>query len=800
MDYIGEHLLPGQLGTFFLVLSLIASLVATIGYFKANKTNDVLQKKSWLKLSRIAFLLETISVFATFIILYYIISNHLFEYKYAWQHSDRGLQTRYLLSCFWEGQEGSFMLWSFWHCVLGWILIWRAGKWEAGTMTVVSFMQFCLATMILGFYFFGDSVKIGSNPFVLLRNEMTAPIFSTPDYLSKITDGNGLNVLLQNYWMVIHPPVLFLGFALTIVPFAYCYAGLVNNDHTWVKPALPWGLVSSAILGLGIMMGAKWAYESLSFGGYWAWDPVENASLVPWLTLIAGFHTNIIYKSTGRALRSTYFFYIISFLLILYSTFLTRSGVLGDTSVHAFTDLGMNVQLLVFLLIFVIPSLVLFIIKYKKIPAIHTEENTFTREFWMFIGSLVLLLSATIIILKTSLPVINKLFGSNFAPPTDVEFSYNQIQIFVGIILGILTAVSQYFKYKSTPKGYFIKKMWLPLALSLLISIIIMVTGYIQYDKKGLGFLIAIEIALFAAIFALLANLWYIFAALKGKLKMAGASIAHVGFGMMLVGILISSGNKVVLSWNTTGINVFEKNKDQDPAENLTLFKGTPTDMKTHMVTYVQDTMSDKERKRFFEIDFKDKTGNNNFQLYPDLIKPKNSEQFSANPDAMHYIHKDIFAYLTYYESSSENDTTKFSTRSFAKGDTLFYSNGIMVLNDIVPSQNATPDDLYLEADITVTAKDGRMYKATPRMVVKDGVLTHKIDTVRAQNLILSFTKLSDEKKGTIEIGIKESNKITDLITLKVFEFPMINFLWFGIIVMMIGFVMSTVQRVKAKF
>ncbi|HNE93059.1 MAG TPA: cytochrome c biogenesis protein CcsA, partial [Chitinophagaceae bacterium] len=292
MKYIGEHLLPGQIGHFFIVLSLVASLVATFAFYFASKQNILEVKKSWLKFARIAFLLESISVLAVFVLLYYIISHHLFEYKYAWQHSDKQLQLEYLLSCFWEGQEGSFLLWSFWHCVLGWILIWKAKDWEAGVMTVVSFAQFCLATMTLGIYFFGH--KVGSNPFALLRNEMDAPIFANANYLEFVKDGNGLNALLQNYWMVIHPPILFLGFASVLIPFAFAFAGLMSKKHDWIKPALPWASFSAAALGLGIMLGAMWAYESLNFGGYWAWDPVENASLVPWLTLVAGLHTNLI--------------------------------------------------------------------------------------------------------------------------------------------------------------------------------------------------------------------------------------------------------------------------------------------------------------------------------------------------------------------------------------------------------------------------------------------------------------------------------------------------------------------------
>jgi cytochrome c-type biogenesis protein CcmF len=221
-----------------------------------------------------------------------------------------------------------------------------------------SFAQFCISTMLLGIYF--GSAKIGSNPFALLRNELNAPVlFANPDYLQfqKIYEGNDLNSLLQNYWMVIHPPVLFLGFASTIVPFAYAMAGLIKNDHSWTKVAIPWAAFSGAVLGTGIMMGAAWAYESLSFGGYWAWDPVENASLVPWLVMIAGLHTNLVYKSSGYSLKSTYIFYIVSFCLVLYSTLLTRSGILGDTFVHAFTGADMTAQLVCFVLIFLSPAM-----------------------------------------------------------------------------------------------------------------------------------------------------------------------------------------------------------------------------------------------------------------------------------------------------------------------------------------------------------------------------------------------------------------------------------------------------------
>lgn len=809
MEFVGEHLLPGQIGHFMIVLSLMSALFASISFFMAFKAADIKSRPGWLKMARIAFGIQTISVLAAFYLLYYIISHHLFEYKYAWQHSSKALQVEYLLSCFWEGQEGSFMLWSFWHAVLGWFIIGRSGKWEGPVMSVISFAQFALATMVLGVYFFGQ--KVGSSPFVLLRNEMDAPIFSTPNYLEFVTDGNGLNALLQNYWMVIHPPVLFLGFASTIIPFAYAVAGLLSKDHQgWTKPALPWASFSAAALGLGIMMGAAWAYESLTFGGYWAWDPVENASLVPWLILISGLHTNLVYKSTGYSLRATYLFYILTFLLILYSTFLTRSGVLGDTSVHSFTGSGMNVQLLLFIFVFLLPVSWMFAREYKQIPTIQKEENLYSREFWMFIGSLVFFFSALVIIGKTSLPVFNKIFGTNIAPPEDVEYSHNQIQVWVAVIVGLLTAITQYFKYKDTPKKTFYSKLLWPTVISLAISLTISFTVGVAYDKKGGGFWMALHIAIYSAVYAIVANAGYIWTGMKGKLRLAGASVAHIGFGMLLLGILISASNKITLSFNTTGISPLQMKNANDannnPRENLTLIKGVATDMGKYMVTYTKDTVSPFDRKRYFEIVFANKNKQETFALYPDVIENnKGGEGLTPNPDAKHYWHKDIFTYLTFLSDpkAKEKDTTQFVNKTVAIGDTSFYSNGMWTVNQL---ELNPPDerlkqyagDTVLAADISVIVKDGRRYKARPAFRLKNNTLEMLPDTVMSQSLVFALRKPGDLAKKEVEIGIKESNAILDFVTLKAYEFPMINLLWLGVVVTVIGFYMSMLQRRKS--
>ncbi|HSK13263.1 MAG TPA: cytochrome c biogenesis protein CcsA, partial [Phnomibacter sp.] len=574
--------------------------------------------------------------------------------------------------------------------------------------------------------------------------------------------------------------------------------GLLTRDHSgWTKPALPWGMFAAATLGLGIMMGAAWAYESLTFGGYWAWDPVENASLVPWLLLISGIHTNLIFRHSGFSLKSTYIFYVLSFVLVLYSTFLTRSGVLGDTSVHAFTDLGMNVQLFLFMntLIWTAPMLAIKTVRGKwltlgafvlsnalgllhpsfaflsciggliffafvitrdqEIPTIRREEELYSREFWMFIGALIFFLSAAVIIAKTSVPVFNKVFATQIAPPEDVEFSHNNIQIWVAVILGILTAITQYFRYKDTPRKMLLKKLAIPTAIALVLSLIISFVQGVSYMKQGPGFWLAIHIAIFSAVYAIVGNAGYIWAGLRGKLKLAGGSVAHIGFGMVLLGILLSAGNKTVLSINTTGISPLKATDKENSYENTTLIKGQATDMGRFMVTYHKDSLDPRDRKRYYEIEFVAKDGKERFFLYPDVIENnKGGEGLTPNPDARHYFSKDIFAYITFLSDpdAKNKDTTAFRNLTVVVGDTMFYGNGMWVVNglELNPGTGryaAYAGDTILAADISVIAKDGRMYKSLPGFRLRGNTLEPFPDTVMSQSLVFSLIRPGDFQK-----------------------------------------------------
>ncbi len=814
MKFEGEHLLPGQIGHFFVLLAFVASIISTISFFKASRVTDPLMKSSWLRYARTAFFTQVGSVLAVFALIFFICSNHYFEYLYAYKHASKELEPKYLLACIWEGQEGSFLLWAIWHSVLGTILIFKSKEWEAHVMTVISFAQIFLMLMLLGIYF-GD-VRIGSSPFVLTRNEINGPIFSQPNYLSFINDGIGLNVLLRNYWMVIHPPVLFLGFASTIVPISFAYAGLATKRFgAWVKPVLPWALLSGCVLGVGIMMGGKWAYESLSFGGYWAWDPVENASLVPWMIMIAGLHCLVIYNSTGNSLRASYFFIILANAFVLYSTFLTRTGILGDSSVHSFTEAGlaMNVLILIFAVGIPLPILVLYILNIKKIPAIEKEENISSREFWMFIGALIFFLSALYIIAITSVPVYNKVFGQHIADPQDREFTYNKVLVLVAVIVGILSGISQYFKYRLTDKKYLIKHLTLPLALAAIITLLIGFLEPITFSKKGLGFLGAIYLALFACIFSFIANLEYIRSVLKGNLKAAGSAIAHAGFTLMICGMLISSGNREVITDNRkTGLFVtFDKDptgrQTEDPLENLTLMKNVPTKMAQYTIMYTGDSAAFEKNRTFInlhveKIDPASGKVTERFELTPDIYKMRDNT-LSSNPDIKHYLFHDVFTYISSMSvRSDEEDTSKFDVHEMKVGDTAYYSKGYFVLNELLKNPendrfHFTSSDTALVADITVFTRAGTSYKVYPLLTINNYEVTFKDDTVFSQNLFLRLVGLTNQNK--FKIAIKESKVPATYVTVKAYVFPFINLVWIGLLLMAAGFITSIIRRTKAK-
>ncbi len=635
IQYFGEHLWPGILGRFFIGLSFFFALFSLIFYLFSfySKTR---QQKIFYPLGRIFYFLHMLGLFSAAFILYYLIFHHYFEYAYVWQYSSRSLPLSFIISCFWAGQEGSFLIWAMAQSLFGLILIFTGGKWEKPAMIFIALSQVFLTSMLLGINFFG--LRIGENPFILLRESIgsvNGTIFSRPDYLSMITDGNGLNPLLENFWMTIHPPILFLGYAASVVPFAYGMASFLKKDYSgWIRPVLPWILSSLFFLGAGILLGGAWAYVSLTFGGFWSWDPVENLSLVPWMTLIAGLHFLLTAKKQHYSLFFAYLFIGLSYVLVLYASFLTRSGMLADSSAHAFGDNGMKRQLLLFLLIFL--ALMVFNI-FHHFRAFHEKKNDslFSREFWVFTGAIVMVMAAFQILFSTSIPVINSILGIRLAPPVDRPGFYILWQLPFAMLIAGLIGSSHYHNIAVHQFKTLCRHLFFPLTLTALLCLLLVLSGV----QTRLNYLLLMVFVLFALISSFIS----LFFKTSGQTN-KGAGLTHIGFLFFLAGVVLTFSNATILSSNTSRYNLGD---DRSNAENLMLVRHDTLTMSGFFVTYVDHTR--KGNLTEYQLDFlkyRDGKYAHEFSLYPSVNRnPRMGNVY--NPDTRHFFSRDYYTYIS---------------------------------------------------------------------------------------------------------------------------------------------------------
>ena len=827
----------GNFGHLFVIISFITACLSAIAYGKGTLQND-LEQNSWRKLGRIVFIVHGIAVFGVVAILFAIIYNHYFEYHYAWSHSSLNLATEYMIASFWEGQEGSFLIWSFWQAILGLVIIKTNKKWEAPVMTIFAAVQAFLASMILGVVF-GD-VKIGSSPFMLVRDVLQDYRFVIDPNLVP-EDGTGLNPLLQNYWMVIHPPVLFMGFATTLVPFSYAIAGLwVGKYKEWIRPALPWAIFSALTLGVGILMGGYWAYETLNFGGYWNWDPVENAVYVPWLILVAGIHTMITFKKSATALKSSIILVIATFILILYSTFLTRSGVLGSASVHSFTDLGLSGQLLCYLGFFTLVSIVFCLRAWKNIPSSDKEASTYSREFWIFIGALTLCLMAFQVIIPTSFPVFNRIieaFGgiSALAPPANqIEF-YSQWQMIFAIAIALLSGTGQFFFWNKMDKDKLWSALSGPIIISLILSAIIFLTAKI--------FNPAYIVVLLAGMYSLVANLTILINLLRSKsYKLAGGSVAHIGIAMMLIGIMFSEGYSKSISINLSTLLVSYTWSDERNSTNIPLYLNESAKMDNYEITYRKemveaedlgkikksylDDTNDPYYKRvnqdyleegqilarkgdtvylrnpenhYYEIAFKHLKTGKEFSLFPRVQENEEMGRAIPSPALKRFWNRDIYTHITAKPIFSEEaEWSEKESKEIKVGERFFVNDYVATLDrlervDAVSFMELAPNDVAVKASISVRAENNETYLAQPLLIIQsNGAYDIYPDVIKEVASRIALEDI-DPNNGVITLGVNTTQK--DYIVLKALEKPHINVLWIGTLVMVAGFIIAVRRR-----
>jgi cytochrome c-type biogenesis protein CcmF len=671
------------------------------------------------------------------------------------------------------------------------ILVFTARKFENRVMTVMAAGQFMLSTMILGIKAFG--VVLGQGPFELMRNQAgpnDAAFFQDPNYLSHILDGNGINPLLENYWMVIHPPVLFLGYSAAIVPFAYAIASLWKRDyHTWLKPAFPWTIFGVISLGVGILLGGAWAYESLTFGGFWAWDPVENASLIPWLIMIAGMHMLILNKKRNHSFGLSYILVVFSYILVVYASYLTRSGVLGETSVHAFGNNGLSTQMIAIMFITIGVSLVLYFKNFKNFPA-NAKDEFLSREFWMYLGSIILVLSSLQILISTSVPVINKIFGSEIAPPLDVVGFYNRWQLPFAVLILIITSVSLVLRYGKNDIPSFLKRF----GITLVTANVLFVAQLLIFDISTLPnflFLVTINLAIVSSVDYLIRN--------KFNLYNLSNTLSHLGIAMFLMGVLVAFSTSKVISTNTSR---FDLGDAQTNKENQLLQRNQKKELNEYIVEYT--TRRQEGNHLFYGMEFYklDKDGNpvKDFTVEPSINVNKRMGNV-YDPDTYHSFEKDVFTYITYADIEADMTNDRFKElieKPISVGDTLRVDGYPVVLDSIRVEGNSVAqvdvNNVAIIATLHIIGKRESTGKFELAYRITNGEISKSYHIVEDIGIRFRFVNINAESQGMIIAADKQD---MEFIVVKSTVFPYISIMWIGVFITVIGLSLSLYRNIK---
>ena len=360
--------------------------------------------------------------------LWHALLSHDFQVEYVAENSNRAMPLFYLMTALWGGQNGSLLFW-------GWILsIYSAGLAALYRQRYRELMPYALATLSLTSFFFCIVHLFAADPFQRLP--------FTPE------DGRGLNPILQHPVMAIHPPMLYLGMVGMVVPFAFAIAALLTGklDATWLRASRRWMLIPWTFLGFGLLLGGKWAYVELGWGGYWGWDPVENSSLMPWLVATAFLHSIMIQERKGMLKVWNVALAILTYALCIFGTFMTRSGIIS--SVHAFAQSNIGPFFGTFLVLTLVFSFGLLWLRRPLLKAENRLESFASRETAFLLNNWVLLGMLFAVFWGTVFPLVSEALTDEqitVGPPF-----FNQVTIPIGLVLLLLTGAGPLFAWRRT--------------------------------------------------------------------------------------------------------------------------------------------------------------------------------------------------------------------------------------------------------------------------------------------------------------------------------------------------------------
>ncbi|MDP9119943.1 MAG: cytochrome c biogenesis protein CcsA [Acidobacteriota bacterium] len=731
MESLSHLYLPGAVALWCAVLFGVACLWGYSLVLRGDSAS--------LAFARRAYNFFALSIVLTALLLMLLLLLRDFRIDYVYRYSGLDLPGHYQLASFWAGQQGSFLIWLLWGTLLGLGLKRSTGKAEPAVMGI-----YLLTLLALVF------ILVRANPFVMR--------------LDSPADGQGLNPLLQDDWMVIHPPIMFVGFAASAIPFAFAMAALWRRQYDgWAARAFPWALGSFLVLGTAILMGGYWAYKTLGWGGYWGWDPVENASFIPWIfgtVLIHGLHME---RTRGRYRRANFVLATLVYISVLYGTFLTRSGILADFSVHSFVDLGLMGWLVGFLFFFLLLAVYLLATRLRQVPTAPNEDPVLSRGTFLVLATITLLVAAVVILAGTSAPLYTRLFGN----PGQVgpEF-YNRVNLPIALLVSLLLALVPYVTWRGEQARVIARKLLWPAVSALAVTVGAAV--WRVHDPLHLVFA-------FLASLALATNLKKTAEkALAGGLRGAGGYLAHVGVGIILLGILASSG--------------------YDRSAKVTLKQGTPTrlgDMTLTFVRYIPRIGREKER---MEVDVV--KGSDHFKVYPKFFMNDRTHQLMVNPDIRHFALQDFYVSpIEYNAGEARLELARGESGKIGETTVRFVSFDLQVEGNAL-AQMAAGKPITIGAVVEVSRRGQATATLRPlyRMNPVDGrVETPSLALPGGGAVLVSGINASAGKVQLALPGVGDPPKLSLDITHK----PLIKMVWGGLYVVLFGGILATFQRVR---
>lgn len=617
------------------VFSIYALIMSALCLFKPNNT--------FVQSSRHAIVACFFCVFLSSVTMWHSIIYHDFSVKYVFEHTASDMPPFYLFTSFWSALEGSHLLWTLLLSGVCAITVITAKKEHKLTYlpAICAALSVCLIFMLV-------LNLTASRPFdrMMTTHEM----------------GLGMNALLQNPYMAIHPPMLFTGYSLLIIPFAYGFAALVRGriTSTWLLMVRRFGIIGWAILTVAIFLGGKWAYVVLGWGGYWAWDPVENASFMPWLAATAFLHSALIYERTKKLPRLTIFLGMFAFILTFFGTFLTRSGVIS--SVHSFAESSIGPSYLLWIVFLcVITIFLVFTRGHLLQEKLTLEPFQFSKEAILLFTNYFLLFLLAIVFFGTILPlVVESISGTKISIQQPF---YNAFAPSIGLILVSILGIGNLAKWKTAR----IPNPWLSIFLPLCISFVLTLSFYfIKFTSRDSLFQINNNAHVLKSCFIYLLVLWTVFVLIadfiyklkglnwnvenffKNHRSYLGALIIHIGF---LTAVLGFSGYSQTISRE---INL--------PQNQSVEFQGFVFTNKG--LAYTQEY---NEKRITAFIQTKNMQTNDEFFIKPTRTKFTNNEQWFNEVGVYSTLWFDLYLVLMSFDTQDQSVALKMNYNPMVK-------------------------------------------------------------------------------------------------------------------------------------